>query len=168
MYDIREINRRTADPTNPLNQIQTGKVRSKGYEMEAVAALNKSLDLIAAYSRTEARVGNGNGGWGARLSSVPEQQASLWTRYKFAFGAGRVSVGGGIRYVGTSWDGADNLETPDFTLFDAMIGYETGPWKASLTINNLADKVHVTTCLSRGDCFYGMRRTVTANLRYSF
>lgn len=169
LYDIQETNRRTPDPANPLNQVQTGEVRSKGLELEAVAALSKAVDLVAAYSRIDARITKSNGAdLGKRLASVPEYQASLWTRYKFALAQGQFSVGGGVRYVGPSWDGRDILETPSFTLLDAMLGYETGPWKASLTVNNLADKVHVTTCLNRGDCFYGMRRTVMANLRYSF
>jgi len=169
VYDIRETNRRTPDPTNPLNQVQTGEVRSKGLELEAVAALNKAVDIVAAYSRTEAEVTKSNSAdLGKRLSSVPEYQASLWTRYKFALAQGQFSIGGGVRYVGPSWDGRDVLETPSYTLLDAMLGYETGPWKASLTVNNLTDKVHVTTCLNRGDCFYGMRRTLMANLRYSF
>ncbi len=169
VYDIRETNRRTPDPGNPLNQVQTGEVRSKGLELEAVAALNQAVDIVAAYSRTDAEVTKSNtADLGKRLSSVPEYQASLWTRYKFALAQGQFSIGGGVRYVGPSWDGRDVLETPSFTLLDAMLGYEIGPWKASLTVNNLTDKIHVTTCLNRGDCFYGMRRTVTANLRYSF
>jgi iron complex outermembrane receptor protein len=169
VYDIRETNRRTPDPANPQNQVQTGEVRSKGLELEAVAALGKAVDMVAAYSRTDAKVTKSNSAdLGKRLSSVPEYQASLWTRYKFALAQGQFSIGGGVRYVGPSWDGRDVLETPSFTLLDAMLGYETGPWKASLTVNNLTDKIHVTTCLNRGDCFYGMRRTLTANLRYSF
>lgn len=170
VYDIRETNRRTPDPANPLNQVQTGEARSKGVELEAVAALTKAVDVVAAYSHNDARVIRSNTAaeLGRRLASVPGNQASLWSRYKLAVGNGLVSIGAGVRYVGSSWDGRDVLETPDYTLFDAMLGYETGPWKASLTINNLADKVHITTCINRGDCYYGMRRTVMANLRYTF
>lgn len=170
MFNIRETNRRTPDPANPLNQVQTGEVRSKGVELEAIAALTKAVDVVAAYSHIDARVSRSNNATelGTRLASIPKNQASLWTRYKFPLGAGLFTIGAGARYVGASWDGRDVLETPDYTLFDGMVGYETGPWKAALSINNLTDKVHVTTCLNRGDCFYGMRRSVTANLRYTF
>lgn len=171
VYNIRETNRRTTDPTNPLNQIQVGEARIKGFELEANVALTRAFDLVAAYSQTDAKVSRSNvaAEQGKRLSSVPGEQASLWGRYKFMLaGQGGFSVGAGVRYVGSSWDGRDVLETPAFTLLDAMLGYEQGPWKATLTVNNLADKVHVTTCLNRGDCFYGTRRTLTANLRYTF
>ena len=171
IYNIRETNRRTPDPANPLNQIQVGEARIKGFELEANVAVSRAFDLVAGYSRTDAKVSRSNivAEQGKKLSSVPGEQASLWGRYKFMLaGQGGFSVGAGVRYVGSSWDGRDILETPAFTLLDAMLGYEQGPWKASLTVNNLTDKVHVTTCLNRGDCFYGARRTLTANLRYTF
>ncbi len=171
IYNIRETNRRTPDPTNPQNQVQIGEARIKGFELEANVAVTRAFDLIAGYSQTDAKVSKSNTAaeLGKRLSSVPGEQASLWGRYKFQLaGKGGFSVGAGLRYVGSSWDGRDILETPAFTLLDAMLGYEQGPWKASFTVNNLTDKVHVTTCLNRGDCFYGARRTLTANLRYTF
>ena len=77
-------------------------------------------------------------------------------------------VGGGVRYIGESWDGTDTIRTPDYTLFDAMIRYETGPWRFQVNASNLADKRHVTTCLARGDCFFGIGRTVLGSATYRF
>lgn len=169
VFDIRETNRRTPDPANPGNQTQTGEVRSRGFELEAVGAVSKQVDMVATYSRVDAKVTRSNGpDAGRRLASVPEHQASLWGRYKMALGAGLLSVGAGARYVGSSWDGLDQLETPSHTLLDAMAAYESGSWKTMLTLNNLTDKVHVTTCLSRGDCFYGNRRQAVLSVRYSY
>ena len=79
-----------------------------------------------------------------------------------------VTVGGGVRYIGESWDGTDTIRTPDYTLFDAMIRYETGPWRFQVNASNLADKRHVTTCLARGDCFFGLGRTVLGSATYRF
>ena len=78
------------------------------------------------------------------------------------------TVGGGVRYIGQSWDGTDTIRTPDYTLFDAMIRYETGPWWLQVNATNLADKRHVTTCLACGDCFYGLGRTVLGSATYRF
>jgi iron complex outermembrane recepter protein len=168
-FDIRETNRRTPDPANPGNQVQAGEARSRGFELEATGAVTRQLDLIATYSRVDTEVTRSNGpDLGKRLASVPENQATVWGRYKMAIGPGLLSLGAGVRYVGSSWDGADLLETPSHTLLDAMAAYETGPWKAALTVNNLADKVHVTTCLARGDCFYGSRRQAVLSVRYSY
>jgi iron complex outermembrane receptor protein len=62
----------------------------------------------------------------------------------------------------------DGIRTPSATLFDAMVAWDNGPLRLSLNIANLTDKVQITTCLARGDCFYGQRRTVTANAAYRF
>ena len=77
-------------------------------------------------------------------------------------------VRAGIRYTGSSFDGNDELRTPSYTLFDLMGAYDTGRWRFSANAANLGDKTHVTACLARGDCFYGMRRTVVITLGYRF
>jgi len=59
-------------------------------------------------------------------------------------------------------------EIPALTLFDAMFGYDHGPWRYTLNVQNLTDKIYFATCLGRGDCWYGARRTVIASARYRF
>ncbi len=49
-----------------------------------------------------------------------------------------------------------------------MLGYAYQDWSFSLTATNLEDETYYTTCLSRGDCFIGNRRTVVATASYSF
>jgi iron complex outermembrane recepter protein len=49
-----------------------------------------------------------------------------------------------------------------------MIGFEAENWDVTLNARNLFDKKHVTTCLARGDCFYGERRTVALKLTSKF
>jgi iron complex outermembrane receptor protein len=169
VYDLRDTNRRTADPANPLNNLQVGEIRAKGYELEAKTQFGGGWTGSAGYAYTNARISRSNGAdQGKRLASVPDRTASLWVMRSMALGAGALSVGGGARYVSESWDGNDSLRTPPFTLLDAMVAWDAGPWRLALNVNNLTDKVHVTTCLARGDCFYGQRRTAVATVRYSF
>jgi len=121
-----------------------------------ITRVTPDLDLISAYSYLNAIVESGDNA-GKHVETVPEQQASLWAKYRLtALGLQGVTVGGGVRYIGQSWDGTDTIRTPDYTLFDAMIRYETGPWRFQVNASNLADKRHVTTCLARGDCFFGI------------
>jgi iron complex outermembrane receptor protein len=168
VYDTIEKNRLAADPNNPLISIQTGKVHIRGAELEVLAHVTPDLDLIGAYSYVDARVESGDNA-GKHVETVPMNQASLWAKYRLTLiGLPGVSVGGGVRYIGDSWDGTDTLRTPDYTLFDAMIRYETGPWRFQVNASNLADKRHVTTCLARGDCFYGIGRTVLGSATYKF
>lgn len=170
VYDLRDTNRKTPDPTNPLNSVQLGEVHVKGLELEYKGSIARDWDWIASYAYTDARVSRSNGAdLGKRISGVPKHTASAWVTRRFSVGGvPGFSVGGGVRYLGESWDGMDGVRTPSATLFDAMLAWDNGPLRLSLNIANLADKVQLTTCLARGDCFYGQRRTVTANATYRF
>lgn len=170
VFDIIETNRRTADPSTPGNSIQVGEARVKGLELEAQMSITRALDMVAAYTWTDAKVTRDNSAQqGKRVASVPEHSASVWGRYRFVLGGMPGFMSGlGVRYVGASWDGLDAVRTPSVTLLDAMLGYESGPWRVTLNASNLTDKEHVTTCLSRGDCFYGNRRIVSLRAAYRF
>lgn len=53
---------------------------------------------------------------------------------------------------------------PSFTVADAMLVYNQGPWQFMLRVNNLADKAYVASCTYA--CFYGERRMAVASLGY--
>ncbi|MCU4675230.1 TonB-dependent siderophore receptor [Catenovulum sp. 2E275] len=188
VYKIKEQNRTTSlsaeqvndpDIINPNGQVQQGEVSSEGIELEAQLAWQE-LDIYASYAYTDAYVSQSNtlGEQGATLSALPESQASIWASWNPAFAQG-FSLGAGARYVGETSDGTayveqggvvlnDPLKTPSYTLYDAMIGYEFDDYTLSLQAHNITDKTVITSCLARGDCFYGKRRTITANFRYKF
>ena len=170
IYDLREQNRQMPDPDNPINTLQSGETRARGLELEAMAELTPRWDLIANYSYTDTEVLEGSPDTrGHRLASVPEHMASLWSQHRIElFGIPGFSVGAGVRYVGASWDGEDNLKTPSTTLYDAMFSYSRDNWTAALNATNLEDESYYTTCLARGDCFIGNRRTVTGTLSVNF
>jgi iron complex outermembrane recepter protein len=168
VFDTTEKNRLATDPNGSPFSVQTGKVRIRGAELEVITRVTPDLDLIGAYAYVNAVVESGDNA-GKRVETVPEHQASLWAKYRLtALGLQGVTIGGGVRYIGDSWDGADAIRTPDYTLFDAMIRYETGPWRFQVNASNLADKRHVTTCLARGDCFFGIGRTALGSATYRF
>jgi len=158
-YDLREKNRQAPDPANPNNQIQAGKTKTRGVELELRGRVTKQLDVIANYIYTDID---------ADLEPVPKHMASLWGKYRFAIAnMPGFSAGAGVRYLGSFTDGGAP-ETPSVTLFDAMLAYDSGAWRYALNVNNIADKTYEVTCLERGDCFYGQRRTVTMSATYRF
>src|SRR5690606_33304900 len=160
VFDLREQNRRMPDPDNPINTLQAGETRSRGLELEALASVTDNWDLIGNYTYTDTGVLEGSEAeQGHRLASVPEHMASLWSQHLFAlFGIPGFTAGAGVRYVGASWDGMDELKTPSTNLFDAMIGYNRNNWGLALNATNLADERYYTTCLARGDCCLAPRR----------
>lgn len=171
VFDIEERNRQTPDPADPMNQLQAGKAKSRGFEFEALGQITEDWSLIGNYSYTDTKVAKGTPDYdeGKHLPSVPQNMASLWTQHKFSIGHVKgFRAGAGVRYVGHSWDGTDSLKTPSTTLTDAMVAYDVGNWTFAINGNNLEDEIYYTTCLARGDCFVGTRRTIVGSVSYRF
>ncbi|WP_380785085.1 TonB-dependent siderophore receptor [Sphingomonas sp. R86521] len=177
--------------SNPVTQVssQTGKVRSSGVEVEAVAPLPFGFNARLAYSRQKVRtiadanpanIGNGilgvgRGGVSANLEWAPRTGAFEG-----------FAIGGAVRhvdsiYAGTLYDAsftpvATRQTTPGFTVYDALLRYDLGkvaPQFAGLSLGvnaqNIFDKKYVTTCyLDYAWCWYGNRRTVQGTIAYRF
>lgn len=168
LFDITQKNRKTWDSASNLGYTQVGRARIRGAELEVLATVADSVDLIGAYTYLDAKVVEGANA-GKHIETVPEHMASLWAKYRFsAFGVTGFSVGGGVRYIGSVWDGTDTIQTPGYTLVDAMVSWEDKNWRFQVNGTNLTDKVYYTACLARGDCFFGSRRTILAQLTYKF
>lgn len=167
VFDIAQTDRLQTNPDGSPGApefVQTGETVIRGFELEAQTRVN-DFEVLAGYSYLDTE----DKTTGFELASVPNHQASAWVTWRPQGGRfeGWV-VGGGLRYVGSSLDGADNYETPSYLLADAMVGYETESWSAQLNVQNLTDEEYLTTCLARGDCFYGQRRTVNFRLATRF
>lgn len=151
-FELRESNRLVADPTNPLNQVQAGRTETSGVELELLGDVGAGFDVAAHYNYLHND---------AQLDAVPEHQAALWLRRGFTLGPlGDWTAGLGVRWFDAFRDGAAP-EVPELALFDALLAWEHGDWRLAANVANLEDERYVSTCLARGDCFYGARRTLT-------
>jgi iron complex outermembrane receptor protein len=167
IYDTVERNRLAASP-NPNLSSQTGQVRIRGAELEVIGKLTPDFDLIGAYSYINAKVESGDY-VGNSVEGVPDHQASLWGKYRLAsLGLRDVTVGAGVRYIGRSYEETNLYTIPDYTLFDMMIAYDPGPFRLQVNANNLSDERYVAACYARGDCYYGLGRTVLGTATYRF
>jgi iron complex outermembrane receptor protein len=190
IYQITEQNRTTPlssidmddpDVVNPNGNVQVGEVEITGLEIESQLEFNE-WDIYASYSYTDSEITKSNtvGELGARLAATPDHMLSTWATYRPTQFWPGFKMGAGVRYVGETSDGSarvvnadgtvlnEPLLTKAYTVFDFMIGYEKGAYDLSLNVDNLLDKTVATSCLARGDCFYGQTRTVTASLKYNF
>ncbi|VTP62215.1 Ferric hydroxamate uptake [Serratia rubidaea] len=154
-------------------------MRSKGIEAEAHAQLTPSINLIAAYSYTDAVTKESaiSGQVGHTPASIPRHAASAWGSYRFRHGALQgLTLGSGVRYTGTSWgDSEGGFKIPHYTLYDLMAKYELEQASPALrgatlqlNVNNVADKHYVASCGNTSACFYGSGRSVIASLAYSW
>ena len=174
VYDLTQTNVTTVDPADPTFLVQTGKVRSRGVELEARAKLG-NVNLIAAYTYTDARILKSNepNMRGHAPDLVPAHTASLWADYTLDdLGLKGLKVGAGVRYVSAANIAGYPNNVPGRTLVDALVSYDLGALGprldgVSLALNarNLFDKKYMT-CAGADGCRYGDPRTVVATLSY--
>lgn len=156
---------------------QTGEVKVKGLELEAVSDVTDNLKVIAAYTLAKSEVQKGVDK-GNRLQLMPNQQASLWTDYTWHTGVlDGFGVGAGVRYTGNTYGDKANTwlgKADAYTVFDASVHYDLGRLDnslkgASLALNatNLFDKDYISTCDSFY-CYYGDQRSVVASATYKW
>ena len=74
----------------------------------------------------------------------------------------------GVRYIGEFTEETNTYTIPAYTLFDMMVVYDPGPFRLQLNVNNIGDERYVAACYARGDCYYGLGRTVLGTATYRF
>lgn len=158
-FDIQQTNR-VADGNEPGGVEQVG-ARVLGWEAEVRHRMGawEWLGNLTNFDAADRQTGK-------RLSSIAERTASAWAQHRFA---DNWRVGLGVRYIGTVTGALGVPEVPSVTLYDAMIGYASGPWDVRFDVKNLADKTYVSWCrgLNR-DCGYGDRLNANLTARYTF
>ncbi len=167
VYQLRQQNVLSTDPVDTGFSVQTGEVRSRGLEIELRTRIGRSASLIAAYAYTDARVTADTtaANVGKRRGNVPYNTFSAWGEYDFgAAGAPGLRAGLGVRHVGASTGLYVNGIVPSYTVFDAMVSYDTGHWRYAFNLTNLADKAYIASCTY--GCFYGERRKAVASATY--
>ncbi|MBM7331631.1 TonB-dependent receptor, partial [Agrobacterium sp. S2] len=187
------------ETSRPLDSCFTDgtKAESKGLEIEARAQLVSGLDLIGAVTWQKVRWEEYEGvGEDLHVVAVPDVTAALWLKYKIPEGnlGHGWSLGGGVRYIGSTYATPDNKwndqpdygayyyeyegkpsKVPAFAVADASIGYDFGALdhkydglEARLSVTNLFDKHYVAACNGYGTCSFGKRREITFRLDYTW
>lgn len=178
VYDLTKQNAVTTDPNDIFNSIQTGEVRSKGAELEAITTVKDDLKLIGSLSYSDVEVTKSNdGNEGKRPFKAPAKLASLWADYSIPYDPLQgLSIGVGVRYTGwTFGDSMNTFKVPSYTLWDAAVRYDLGKLdpslrgaQAAVNVNNLTDKYYVASCFFYQACNLGEGRSVVAELSYKW
>ncbi len=91
---------------------------------------------------------------GDELAFSPEITGNVWTTYRLPIG---LTVGGGVRYVGSSWlgrpDDAERIipngtfgKLPSYTVVDAIVSYDvTSAVGVRLNVRNLTDELYAVS-----------------------
>lgn len=151
-----------------LGGTQIGAVRSRGLELELKQQITAGLDISAQYTHLDTKVTSSlTNNLGKQMPGAPNNLASAWLNYRVPGGDWRgLGFGLGARYTDRRYDDEANLfETPAYTLFDAALSYDTGPWALAFNVHNLFDKDHTGNA---SGYYRGSRRTAVLSARYRF
>ena len=178
-YDLRQEDVVAGAWDPDLGQMvysQVGKIHNRGVELSARAEVTDTVSLIASYSYIDSVVKESvnAGEVGKTPARIPQHQASLWATYTADQGALEgLTLGGGVRYLGTSWgDGGNAFKVGAVTLFDVMASYDFGAKSPDLqglslqvNVKNIGDERYVASCANAYSCFYGEGRSIVATLK---
>lgn len=175
LFHITQENVSTKDP-NESYFSAVGEIESQGIEMEAHTQLTNNLSLEAGYTYTDVTYTETEDATeGNTANQVPRHQISAWANY--TFGPGHLEgleAGLGVRHYADIWvDEANTEKLPDYTLVDAMLGYDLGEVglegvNARVNVHNLLDKEYVASCYDINYCYFGAERSVMATVSYTF
>ena len=170
VYDLSKTNITRTNPVTLLEE-PIGKVRVRGFDLEAKAELARGLELTAAYAYLDPEiVENGtNGNEGNAPARVSNHICSVWANYILDESGrrGDMTFGLGARYTGTyHFDDANTVESEDAVIVDAAFSYGIAE-NAELAVNvsNLLEETHVAYGGFGAD-FYNPGREIAATVRY--
>jgi len=182
-FELTQHNVLTTDPNNALNSVQTGAVRVRGIELEAVGKVTDGLTVRAQYTLLDPIITQTTiaAERGQRPNGIPMTTVGAYADYQFGTEVGPLKglgLGGGVRFTGNTPAGNTHVATvPSVTVFDASIRYSLAGLnlgrnfdRTSLQVNasNLFDRTYVASCGGLSSCFYGLRRTVIGSLVYKW
>lgn len=163
LFEVKRQNYITYDAV--FTPKQNGEVTVRGFELEALLQPVAGMNLTGNYSWTpkaDVTASARPAEIGLPFSSVSEHQFAAWADYKMENG---LKFGAGVRYVGPNrgYGNTAAAQVPAYTLFDAMLGYQIGPWQFAVNARNLTDKSYIASCGS-GSCYFGDPRSVIATI----
>jgi len=176
LFDLTKQNLRLADPAHPGYSIAIGEARSRGVELDISGQVTESLNVIASYAATDAKITKDSKNQGHHLYGAPAHAGSVWASYEIKAGdlAG-LSFGAGVFAAGErQGDNANSYQLPAYATVDIGAGYS---WKfagvryeARLKINNLLDAYYFAWPGhgDRAGAMPGPPRTVLGSIRAEF
>ncbi len=166
VFQLQRRNYVTTDENN-LPRV-TGEVTVRGMEFEASLKPTPAWNVVASYTflpKADVTASSNPAEIGKQLNSVPRNQISVWTDYRFGNG---IKAGLGARYVGSNHGTYEStsVPVPAYTVFDAMLGYDFGSWSLALNAHNLTNKAYLVACTADVTCGFGAQRTVVGTATY--
>jgi catecholate siderophore receptor len=169
LFRIEQRNQLTLDPADPagLRQLQVGKQRNQGVELELQGALWQGGRVSAAYTYNDARIvasndiPNGN-----RAEMTPRHRASLWLDQEIAKAW---SAGLGVLLNSDQFALSDNaVRLPGYGRVDAAIGYRGKGYELRFKVNNVGNARFFESAINNVQIQPGASRNASVTLTSRF
>ncbi|MCU6499451.1 TonB-dependent siderophore receptor [Rugamonas sp. A1-17] len=169
LFRIEQRNQLTLDPTDPagLRQLQVGKQRNEGVELELQGALWQGGRLNASYTYNNARIVASNDiPSGNRAEMTPRQRASLWVDQELG---GAWSAGVGAILSGDQFALSDNtVRLPGYVRVDAALIYRARQYEVRVKLNNVGNARFYESAINNVQIQPGAPRNASVTLTTRF
>ena len=176
VFDIRKENVLAFDPADPngVFLINSGKVGSKGVELDVSGQITDSFRITSALTWIDAEVLESKTPAipkGSDLLNIPGFTTSVLGIQEFELARhGKIGIGAGVIYVAdrSGHDGG-NLRLPDYTTMKALTYWQYNEnLQFTLDIDNLLGETYYTSSLNQSVVYPGSPRTVTLGVTLTF
>lgn len=169
LFRIEQRNQLTMDPNDPagLRQLQLGKQRNQGVELELQGALWQGARVNAAYTYNDARIVASNDvAPGNRAEMTPRHRASLWLDQAID---ATWSAGLGVLANSNQFALSDNtVRLPGYARVDAMLAYHQLRYDVRLKLNNLGNVRYAESAINNMQIQPGAPRNASITLSSRF
>lgn len=174
LFDITQSSMLVNVAGSSTLQEQTGKVGSRGFEIQATSSVTDALSISAAYTHLDMKYLQDNFR-GKFPAGIPDNQFSVWSQYNVISGPLEgLGIGLGVRFLSKSHADDGNVrENPSRTLVDASLSYDFGQTRpdlagltAQVSAKNLFDNQEVT-CVNL-NCYREEGRSIIGSMKYRF
>ena len=170
----------TRDPSDATATLYVGEITAKGLELTAVGDLGDGWGLQGGLTWLNATVTGSNNTTapaitptpaatplqGKRAANAPQFSATAWATKKLGHGW---RLGMGVRHQDSAYASTTNaVLLPAYTVLDAGVFHERGPWSLALTVRNLGNRVYYESSTNDLGILPGAPRSVQVTARYLF
>lgn len=172
VYQLTRAHVAQQDANNVGFNIDAGRQRSRGVELDLSGAFTRSLKVIASGAYTDATVLDSTEfAVGNKLIGVPKWSGSLWLTFEPDQGPLEgFGVGGGAYAVSNRQGNLENeFSIGGYTRLDTSVWYTLGKaLRLSLNVKNLTNKYYIESSVSRSQITPGIGRSVLVGLSGKF
>jgi catecholate siderophore receptor len=144
LFSVEQSNQLTADPSdmNGLRQLQIGRQRNQGLEVELQGQLTSGTRLSTSYTYNDAKIVESNDiRVGNRAEMTPAHNASIWLQQVLS-----ETLSGGIGVLAHSEQYAltDNtVRLPGYARLDLALSYRQKRYDITLKLNNVGNTRYI-------------------------